>query len=177
MTGVVKSPIDDLTKTTVTVAWVVILNKPFYPIYVWWLIGSGARMSMVTLVSLPFFLAIPFVATRSSLAARIALPLVGTIDTVLDSAVFGKSSATLLFLAPCMALSMVSSRPDEKWWQRGFVCLVFVFFVVSWWQIGPAAFPWGQEQTSTLVTINVFSVATLMVFIGLRYSGIAKVIR
>jgi hypothetical protein len=177
MTGISKHPIDELTKATVTVAWVIILNKPFYPLYVWWLIGSGATISTVTLVSLPFFLAIPFVAARSSLAARIALPFVGTIDTVLDSAVFGKSSATLLFLAPCMALSMVSFRPDEKSWQRGLVCFVFLLFVISWWQIGSPAFPWSREETSTLVTINVFSVASLMAFIGIRYSGIAKFTR
>jgi hypothetical protein len=171
----VTRPVDDLTKATVTVAWVIVLNKPFYPVYVWWLVGSGIMMSMVTWVSIPFFLAIPFIAVRYPLAARVALPLVGAIDTVLDSAFFGKSSATLLFLAPCMALSMVSFRPDEAWWQRGLVCFVFLVFVISWWQVGAPAFPWAPDQIATLATINVFSVASLMAFIGLRYSGISRI--
>lgn len=165
---------DPRTVAGVTVAWVIIANKPFYPFYVWWLVGSGVEISTLTLVSLPFFLAIPFIAGRYPFAARLALPLIGTLDTVFETIIFGRASATLLFLAPCMALALVAFHTTEKWWQRGLACFIFVCFAISWWTIGNPIFPWNEEQLATLLSINAFAVASLMTFICLRYSGMAS---
>lgn len=68
---------DDLTKATLTVVWVIILNKPF-------------------------FLAIPFLAKKSHLAERLALPLVGTLDTLFETAIFGHASGTEFFFAAAL---------------------------------------------------------------------------
>ena len=65
--------LDPITQATVTIVWVIVLNKPFYPVYVWYLVGNGVAASLGTLLSAPLFLAIPFVARRSSLAARIGM--------------------------------------------------------------------------------------------------------
>lgn len=174
MTPHERQALDPLTHATVTVAWVISANKPFYPLYVWWLVGSGVGMSMVTLISIPFFVGIPLFAGRSSFGARLALPLVGTLDTVFETIIFGKASATLLFLAPCMALAVVSFYPAEKWWQRGLACFIFVCFAGAWWLIRYPVFPWSAGQLATLLSINVFAVASLMAFIGLRYAGVAR---
>ncbi len=167
-----RQALDPLTQATVTIAWVIIANKPFYPLYVWWLIGQGVGISALTLVSIPFFLAIPLAAGRSPFFARLALPLIGTLDTVFETVIFGKASATLLFLAPCMALGMVSFYAAEKWWQRGLACFVFVCFATSWWMVKDPVFPWNNDQLATFLSINAFAVASLMAFIGLRYAGI-----
>lgn len=166
-----RQALDPLTQASVTIAWVIIANKPFYPLYVWWLVGQGVGMSAVTLASVPFFLAIPFIARRSPFLARLALPLVGTLDTVFETVIFGKASATLLFLAPCMALATISFYAAEKWWQRGLACFIFVSFAVSWSVIKDPVFPWNGDQLATLLSINAFAVASLMAFIGLRYAG------
>lgn len=169
--------LDPLTRATVTISWVIIANKPFYPLYVWWLIGDGAGTSAIMLVSVPFFLAIPMMAGRSPLLARLALPLIGALDTVFETVIFGRASATLLFLAPCMALTMVSFYAAEKWWQRGLACFIFACFAVSWWLIKDPVFPWSVDQLATLLNINGFAVASLMTFIGLRYAGVARDIK
>lgn len=38
-----KAEPDALTQATATAAWVILLNKPFYPLYVWRLVGSGVE--------------------------------------------------------------------------------------------------------------------------------------
>ncbi len=68
---------DDLTRATLTVAWVIILNKPFYPLYVWYLVDDGAVASLVTLLSVPFFLAIPFLAKKIPVSRAPRSPLGG----------------------------------------------------------------------------------------------------
>ncbi|MGO7258911.1 hypothetical protein ACCT32_35770, partial [Rhizobium brockwellii] len=74
MMAVAPAKLDPLTKASVTVAWVILLNKPFYPLYIWYLVGDGVAASLGTLSAAPLFLAIPLIARRSPLSARIALP-------------------------------------------------------------------------------------------------------
>lgn len=172
MTG--RASTDELTRATVTIVWVILANKPFYPLYVWWLIGDGVAMSAVTLLSIPFFVAILLTARRCALAARCLLPMIGAIDTVFETAIFGQPSATLLFLAPCATLAALSFHTDERWWQRAVVCFVFACFAAGWFLIDAPAYPWTDSQIATLRTINIFAVGTLMAFIGLRYAGISR---
>ncbi len=166
--------LDPRTEATITIAWVIIANKPFYPFYVWWLVGDGVGISAITLASIPFFLAIPLMAGKRPFAARLALPLIGTVDTVCETMVFGRGSATLLFLAPCMALALVSFYAIEKWWQRAVACFIFACFAISWWEIESPIFVWTSDQLATLLSINAFAVASLMTLIAIRYAGVAS---
>lgn len=169
-----KSQLDPLTQASVTVAWVIALNKPFYPLYVWYLVGSGVMASLCTLLSAPFFLAIPFLARRFPLAARIALPLVGTFDTLFETKLFSQGSGTELFYAACIMLVALAFRPDERRWQQGLACLVFVVFMVSRSFTGPSLHVWADAELLTLVDLNAFAVASLLAFIALRYAGIER---
>jgi len=75
--------------------------------------------------SAPIFLTIPFLAARSPLAGRIALPLIGTFDTLFETKLFGSASGTELYFAACMMLVALSFQADEKWWQRGMALVLF----------------------------------------------------
>jgi hypothetical protein len=167
-----RTKLDPITQATVTVAWVIFANKPFYPVYVWWLVGSGVTASLATLISAPFFLAIPFVARRWPLAARVMLPLVGTVDTLFETALFGTGSGTELFYAPCVMLAALAFMPHEKWWQRGTAVLVFLIFMISRTYLGAPMYPWNPTELSILLNLNAFAVASLMTFIALRYAGL-----
>ncbi|MEZ2223825.1 hypothetical protein [Rhizobium sp. RCC_161_2] len=150
----------------------IIANKPFYPLYVWWLVGNGIVASLGTLIAVPFFLAIPFLASRSPLAARLALPLIGTIDTLFETKLFGTGSGTALFLAPCIMLAALSFHGGEKWWQRGVTAFIFLAFIISRIYIGLPLHAWTDTDLSTLLNLNAFAVASLMAFIALRYAGV-----
>lgn len=165
---------DELTRASVTVAWVILLNKPFYPLYVWWLVGSGVEASLGTLVSVPFFLLVPYFAPRSPHAARLALPLVGTLDTLFATKLFGYESGTALFLAPCIMLVALSFHAAEARWQRGMAALLFVAFFVAHKRLGEALHVWPATELDTLFSINAFAVASLMAFIAIRYAGIRR---
>jgi len=165
---------EPLAQATVTVAWVIVLNKPFYPLYVWYLVGNGVTASLGTLISAPFFLAIPFLARRSPLMARIALPLVGTLDTLFETKLFGQASGTELFFAACIMLASLSFAPEEKWWQRGLAALVFAVFAFSRSYLGAPLHNWSDADLAILFNLNAFAVASLMAFIALRYAGISR---
>jgi hypothetical protein len=169
-----KAPLDPLTQATVTVAWVILLNKPFYPFYVWWLVGSGVQASLGTLASVPFFLLIIYLGPRNPLAARIALPLVGAVDTLFETKLFGYGSGTELFLAPCIMLVALSFHAEEKWWQRGMAALLFVVFLAAHGRLGAALHEWTPGELAILFNVNVFAVASLMAFVAIRYAGIPR---
>jgi len=173
MTGKGESATQDaLTAATVTVAWVIVANKPFYPPTIWWIIGNGVEAAWLSVLSMPFFFAIPFIARRSALAARIALPVIGTIDTVFETKLFGTGSGTELFFAACIMLVALSFRAGEKLWQIGLTGFVFVGFLTTRYLIGDALHVWSAEDLSKLLNLNAFAVACLTAFIALRYSGI-----
>ncbi|NTG45429.1 hypothetical protein G6L83_30735 [Agrobacterium rhizogenes] len=171
MSGLRISP-DPLTRASIAIAWMIIANKPLYPLYLWWLVGNGIVASLGTLIAVPFFLAIPFLASRSPLAARLALPLIGAIDTLFETKLFGTGSGTALFLAPCIMLAALSFHAEEKWWQRGVTAFTFLAFIISRIYIGLPLHAWTDADLSTLLNLNAFAVASLMAFIAFRYAGV-----
>ena len=57
---------DPLAAATNFIALCVVGNQPFYPLYVWWVVGDDGWVSFLTFLSTPFFLIIPAIARRSS---------------------------------------------------------------------------------------------------------------
>ncbi len=169
-----KAPLDALTAASVTVAWVIALNKPFYPLYVWYLAGDGVAVSALTVIAAPFFAALALTARRNPFLTRLGVPLLGIIDTVAAGKFLGQSAGTELFLAPCMLLIALFFRAEEKWWQRGMACLCFLAFFVFHGRMGAPLYAWSPEAIQSLFTLNAFSVASLMAFVTLRTAGIPR---
>ena len=120
---------DTLTSASVTTAWVVVANKPFYPVYVWWLTGlDAARASLWTLAAWPLFAALPWLARRSPLGARAGLPLVGAADSTFATYMFGEGSGVEAFLVPCAMLAALSFRAEEARISWALTSLVFLAF-------------------------------------------------
>lgn len=163
-----------LARAAGNVALVILLNKPVYPLYVWYLTGEGVAASLFTLVALPFYLGVLFLVRRSALAARIGLVLVGTGDTLFETKLFGTGAGTELFFAACIMLVAVLFAPKEVWWQRSLAATVFIVFVFSRACIGPPLWQWSGEGLAHLLNLNAFAVASLMAFIALRFAGITR---
>ena len=158
---------DARTDASVTTAWVVVANKPFYPLYVWWLAGSDWRASLWTLAAWPLFAALPFLARRSPFAARAGLPLVGVADSAFACLMFGESSGVEAFFAPCAALAALSFSAAEAWTARALTALAFVVFAGLRY-----AAPAGLSPLSpVLLNLNLFSAASLTAFVGLRFAS------
>lgn len=163
---------DDARAATVAAtAWLIVANKPFYPLWVGWVAGDGLA-AWPTVATLPAYAAIAFLARRHSLAARLALPLVGAIDTLLATKLFGAASGTELFLVPCLMLAVLAFRTEEAQWSRALLVGLGGVFVAARFGLGAALGPWSGEAAAALLGLNAFSVAGLSFFLGWRFAAI-----
>ncbi len=169
--GAVAAAPDERTTACTTVAWLIAANKPIYPLYVWWFVGSGVAASCLTMVSLPLFAALAWAGRRRSLLLRVGLPVVGFVDTLFATKLFGPAGGTELFAVPCLLLACLSFRADEVRWARGLVVGLFLGFVVAHGRLGAPLGTWTAEELGRLLEINILAVASLSAFIGLRFSG------
>src|SRR5271166_6302313 len=88
---------DPLANAAGTIAIVVTVNQPFYPLYLHAIAGIAAWPAWLTLVSTPLFMAVPAVARSHPLAGRALLPIAGVANTVLCVKLFGIASAVEVF--------------------------------------------------------------------------------
>ncbi|WP_262517189.1 hypothetical protein [Agrobacterium tumefaciens] len=159
----------DLTKATLTVAWVIILNKPFYPLYVWYLVDADAAVaSLVTVLSLPFFLRFRFLqrnhiwlrAWRFLLWER-SIPCL-------------KRRCSAMHPAPNFSLQPASCwRPSRSVRTRNSGNMRWQFFCSRTF-LGAGVQSWSAGDLATLLNLNAFSAASLMAFIALRYAGLSR---
>jgi hypothetical protein len=163
-------PADLLTKAAMSVATVIALNKPIYPLYVWWLAPDALKASFWTLLSFPLYAALPFLARRNPYAARMGLIAIGALDTAIINAMLGDGSGAWLFLFACLMLAAMSFRAEEIWSRRIAIAGVFALFAATFGRFSePLAGPISAESMTTLFKLNAFGAASLLAFIGLRY--------
>jgi hypothetical protein len=164
------SAADPLAAATVGVAWLIVVDKPLYPLTVAWVAGDGWA-AWPTLLALPAFLAIALLGRRRSFAARLALPLVGAADTLLATKLFGAASGTELFFVPCLLLAVLAFRAEEARWTKGLVALLFAVFALAHGRLGAPLGPWTADAAARLLELNALSVAMLCAFLGWRFAG------
>lgn len=160
---------DDLTAAALAVVWLILLNKPFYPLYVWWFVGEGVAASCATLLAVPLYAGVLLLARYSALGARIALPLVGLADTLFAVKLFGAASGAELFFAPLALIAALSFHAGERRWGGAVLLLLYVVFIAMHGRYGSPLHVWSAEALVNLATLNTFSVASLMLYLGWRY--------
>jgi hypothetical protein len=154
---------------SVATAWIILANKPVYPLYVWWFAGEGVLASTATMLTGPLYAAVILLARRSGFAARLALPLVGLADTLFATKLFGGASGTELFLAPCGLLAVLAFGDQELNWSRGLAVLIGAAFAISHGRLGAPLYPWSAQALVQLASVNAYAVASLCVFIAWRF--------
>jgi hypothetical protein len=106
---------DPLAAACNRIALLVASNQPFYPLYLWWIVGGDWKVSCWTFLSTPFFAAVPAIARRNPLAGRAMLPLTGIANGILSTKAFGEASGVELFLIPCGLIVCLAFRRSELW--------------------------------------------------------------
>lgn len=153
------------------ISWVILLNKPFYPLYVWYFVGEGIGMSFLTLATAPFYAIVLLLARRSSLAARVAFPLLATLDTIGETKLFGAGSAAELFACPAALIAALSFTSGEARWLRGTIVAMYVAVLAAHGHLGASLYPWTDASLQHLREINIFAVASLTVFAVWVFTG------
>jgi hypothetical protein len=165
---------DARTAACVSTAWLILINKTIYPIYIWTLISADAAgRSLATLALAPFYAAAPFLARGSPFGARIALPFIGLADTLYATKLMGAETGTELFLAPCGLLAIVSFSAREARIARVLVLIVYLACVSLHGRYGPPLLPSTEEETARFFSLNLYAAASLAAYIGLRFAAAA----
>ena len=165
---------DPATAAANLVALVVGWNGPFYPMFVVALADTSVLwLSLLTMLSTPFFLAIPLLSRRSGLAARLALPVVGTVNTIWCMKLLGPATAVGFFLVPCIALAALLARPEERrlmWLAAGFPLVALMLPDSAFVPIMPLT----EVQAARLASLNIGSVATLTFMLALLFADLLR---
>lgn len=162
---------DPLTGQANRFALLLASNQPFYPLYVWWLVGEGWMVSLWTLLSTPFFLATPWLARLSSLGGRLMLAFAALGNTFMCMALFGESSLVGLFLAPCTVLIALLFRSGETVWTA--LCLgagLAVFLALHGrWPAPQVEFT--SSQINSFAFLHTVCAASLTALIAWLFAG------
>jgi len=161
--------VDARASASVTTAWIILANKPIYPLYVWWFAGEGVLASTGTMLTAPLYAAVILLARRSGFAARLALPIVGLVDTLFATKLFGAASGTELFLLPCALLAALAFGDAEARWSRGLALTIGAIFAASHGRFGAPLYEWSAPALVRLAEVNDYAVASLGVFIAWRF--------
>jgi hypothetical protein len=161
---------DPLAAACNFIALCVASNQPFYPLYVWWVVGDDHWVSCLSFLSTPFFLAIPALARRSSLLGRAMLPIVGVANGLLCVKAFGAASGVELFLCPCAMIAAMALRANERPIMLAIVGFALAAFVLRD-RLGAPLHAFSPEEYARFVSLNAWSVAGLVAFAGLQFSG------
>jgi hypothetical protein len=159
-----------------TIAMVLAWNQPYYPLYLWWIVGRDAWVGIPDTVSGLLFFAVPAIARRSALLGRVALIVFAIANVAFCSMMLGEPAGIQLLYLPCGMLAAMLFT-----WRERFVMLPMTALpLATWWltrvrlDIPPIRFP--PAAYASLFTLNAVSAGALMVFFGWLLAGINRAV-
>lgn len=160
------------------IALLVASNQPFYPLYVWWLIGQDAALvSLVTWFSTPFFVLVPQVARFSAVAGRLLLVAAGAGNTFVCAKVLGVQTGVELFLIPCALLAIFPFHRKEWAISAGLLGSGFFLYTVLHSRYGAPLVSLDTAQTSAFFWLHLYSVVGLLLYLVWAFSGVLRSVR
>ncbi len=156
------------------IAVMLAFNGPFYPAYVIGLIGRPGLLSAWTMLASPFFYAVPWIGRRNALAGRLALPLIGTLNTFCCLKLFGAGSGVGYFFLPCIILPALLFRQGEAWPRLSLIGFAILPFLLPNTIYGAPLMRLAAAALLKLQGLNLFSVATLSGFIALQFAAVLR---
>lgn len=156
------------------VALVLAWNQPFYPLYLWFILGRDAWVGLPDILSAPLFFAVPAVIRRWSLGGRALLVILGVANTVFCLRQLGEASAIGLFFPPCAMLAAILFRWRERWPMAILTALPLVAWLLTRGGTGDPPVVFTAAQYASLFTMNAVSAGCLMVFLGWVLAGIHR---
>jgi hypothetical protein len=159
---------DPVVKANNSVALLIAANQPFFPLYLWFAVGNIALPAVLTLLSTPFFLAVPAISRYNSLLGRAIAPVFGAFNTMICAWALGVQSGVELFHVPCVMVAVMFFRRHELWAGMAIIALNLLAYLVLHGRYPVSSLP-DAEQAS-LFFINLMSVAGLTVYLGITHA-------
>ena len=155
---------DPLAAAANTGAFIVWSNQPFYPIYVWLLVGNDAWPALLTWLSTPFFVAVAPVSRRRPLGSRVLFVVAGVLNTLLSVKAFGVATSVGWFLVPCLVLAATYFRVGEWKVAAGLIPLT-ALAALAIPHLGVPLHVYDPAQARSLSHLNLWSVTVLSAYL------------
>jgi hypothetical protein len=146
-----------------SVAFIVVSNQPFYPLYLYFLLGGRAWPALLTWISGPLFAAVPRVARSGEARGGALLLVAGMANTALCTVAMGPASGVELFYLPCLVLALLLFTGRDR------VVAVATTLAATGVLMLAVRFAGAEglvtvtaEEVNSLRRINAFSVAGLL---------------
>lgn len=149
-------------------------NQPFYPLYLWFILGADAWVGLPEIASGLAFFAIPALTRLWPWFGRAALPVLGVANTVMCIKLLGEASGVGLFLLPCAMLAAILFRAPERWGMAALTALPLAVWLAVRGRLGAPPVVFATDQYEALFTMSVVSVGCLMVVFGWVLAGIHR---
>ena len=157
------------------VAMVLAWNTPFWPLYLRG--AAGPRIwpgGWLTVCVLPAFLCIPAVTRRYPSGGRVLLAVIAIGNTLFCTWLLGESAGTQLFLLPCITLSALLFRREERVQLLGLLALPIIAGLVLDGRYPASPFACVGAACSGIVWLNAISAAFVTAFLGMIGTGLAS---
>lgn len=153
---------DSLTEASNTIALVLASNTPFYPLYLYFILGrAGLPWLLFAAASFPFFCLTLWIARRNSIAGRIWLSVAATLNSAYVTWLLGEASSTALFLIPCISLAVLSFGRRERLPMLVCTALPFILFYFLQGHFPPPPARYSASAYHSLLILNEVSVASI----------------
>jgi hypothetical protein len=152
-----------------SLAWIILFNKPVYPLYMLWLAPGAFNVAWLTALSAPVYAAAIWLMKTRPLLARLLILGAGMADTLIAIKAFGSDAGAEWFFVPCALLVATMFAPIEENIRKKLVLALLAVVLFSLAGLGiPLASLTGAEATS-LFWMNFYGVACLTIFILWRF--------
>jgi hypothetical protein len=160
-----------LTAASNKVALILTGNTPFYPLYLYLILGrAGLPWILFSAASLPFFAATFWISRRNGLYGRSWLCAIATLNSIYVTWLLGEASATALFLLPVISLAVLSFSSGERLPMAIFTALPFLLFYFLHGHFPPPPEVYGTADYRSMAILNEFSVASITAVLAYIFS-------
>jgi MASE7 len=156
------------------IALLVASNQPFYPLWVYFSVSRHIAPTLLTLLSTPFFLAVPAVSRRFPVMGRALLPLTGLANVVVSAKAFGAASGVAMFIIPCALIAVAFFRPSERVFAFALLALALATFLGIDSHSSAPIHVYSQTEYAAFFRLNALSASALVTLLGFILSGLVK---
>jgi hypothetical protein len=157
-----------------TIAMVIAWNQPYYPLYLWWIVGRDAWVGIPDAFSGFLFFAIPAIARRSGMLGRIAMVVFSVANVVFCSMMLGEAAGIQLLFLPCGMLAAMLFTWRERFVMVAMTALPLVAWLMTRGRLDIPPIRFSSEAYASLLTLNAVSTGLLMIFFGWLLAGISR---
>ncbi len=156
---------EPFAKAANKIAIFILSNQPFYPLYIYILVGGRFWPALFTLISSPFYAAVPWLMRRNDLAGKWLLIAASIGNTLLSIKVLGPESGIELFFFPCAVLGALifSGKETKSAWIAS--ALPIALFIALRGRYGMPLETFSGAEYGTLLTLHAISAGAICVFI------------